>query len=464
MARPKQTKVYSLFKKNNRPNWYVRFRNETTGDFNSTGYSTGTSDRADAEKIAMTWFVKGIDGKPSIKAQTIIDLINQAELTQKDFAMIAEALKNKGGLAAYVVKGSRKEITAKDYFLDFYSNDSKTRKLNDMSISANTSKTRTYHIKAYWLDFLGNKYLSEFTTEDLRNFKMQLLERNELSDIYKSSILKTGLITFRQAFKDGLIDSDITAGIKNIAAKARKKDILTMQQFDALFMSDWKSNKIKVGNYLAARTGMRVGEICGLQKEDLLQINGVNYIWVRHSYSKNEDGLHGTKTGAESKIPITDNKLFEALLHLANTNPYNNGFVFWSDRSDNGKAGGVSTHPITAKQFSVSLKEQLEACGFADSSKKITFHSWRHFHRTYMQVKGNATTLTLSHVTAHSVEMIENLYGEHVTEADIENYIDADKKTFEHSLGDYFNIGAGKETTKLGNAGTKMIECDSKTA
>lgn len=464
MARPKQTKAYSLFKKNNRPNFYVRFRNEATGELNSTPKSTGTSDRAEAEMIAMKWLVNGIENKPTIAGQTIIDLIKKSNLTKKDADSICAELKNQGFLASYILKGTRKETTAKSYFLDFYSLDSKTRKFNDMKISANTSITRTQHIKNYWLDFLENKYLAEFTTDDLRDFKMRLQENQSISEIYKREILKTGLIAFRQAYKDGLIDFDITAGIKSIAAKGKKKDILTMQQAETLFKSEWKDNRIKLGNMLAARTGMRVSEICGLQKEDLMQINGINFIWVRHSYTRKADSLHGTKTGAESKIPITDNGLFKALLYLANTNPYNNGFVFWGDRSDRGKSKGKSTHPIIPARFLLGLKEQLAICGFADSSKKITFHSWRHFHRTYMQTMGNATTLTLSHVTAHSVEMIENLYGEHVTEADIENYIDADKKTFEHSFGDYFNIGAGKETTKLGNAGTKMIECDSKTA
>lgn len=463
MARPKATKAYSLFKKNNRPNFYVRFKNQETGEFNSNGLSTGTSDRAEAEMIAMQWLVNGIDNKPTVEAQSIIDSIKKSKLTKKDADSICAELKKQGLISTYIVKDSRKAVIAADYFLDFYSLDSKTRKLNDMKIAASTSIAQTYTVKNYWIPFLGKKYLAEFTTDDLRDFKMQLQEKENISDITKKGILKTGLTVFRQAYNDNLIDSDITLGIKNISAKGKKKDILTIQQAETLFMSEWKNPKIKLANLLAARTGMRIGEVIGLQKEDLMQIDGVNFIWVRHSYAKNKDGLHGTKTGSESKIPITDNGLFAALLHLANTNPYNNGFVFWADRSDNGKPKGISTHPITRFELLKALKEQLAACGFADSSKNITFHSWRHFHRTYMQAKGKLNVTALSHVTGHSEQMIENLYGDHVTEADVASYIEADKKTFQNTFADYFHLenqieAAGSQENALA-VNQKLIDC-----
>lgn len=354
-------------------------------------------------------------------------------------------------LAAFVIRGTRKEVKAKDYFMELFTAGSAIRKVNDIPIRKKTEVLQKSYIKNYWLDFLAEKYLSEFTTDDLKEFKLKLQIKMEgKSDNYKSGVLGTGLIAFRQAFYDGLIDCDITAGVKNFHSKSKPKGILTEQQAEMLFATEWKSKKVMLGNYLAYRTGFRVGEVCGLQKDDLMQINGKNFIYWRHSYNA-YDGLHGTKTSAESKIPVTDDSLFAALLYLANSNPYNNGYVFWSDKAKN--------HHIAIHSMEEGLKEQLKICGFKDSAENITFHSWRHFHRTYMQVKGNATAATLSHVTAHSVPMIESLYGNHCTETDIQNYIEADKKAFPISFADFVkgNISGGQEQKAIGAPST-LIE------
>lgn len=446
MAIQKARKAYSLFKKNNRPNYYVRFRNEVTGDWNSSGKSTGTSDILKAEKIAMEWLVNCGAEKPTVKTQSVIDIIRKEKLTLKDVQTICGEFQRQGLLKSFVVAKSKKAVKAIDYFKRYYTADSAERLADDRNITKGYAESRSRCVRKYWADFLGDKYLADFTADDLRSYKLKLQENTGISELTKRNIFNTGLVAFRQARIDGLIDDDISGCVKSFRGKSKKKGILTPEQAEAVFTADWENNKIKLGNYLAYRTGFRVGEVIGLQKEDLRFIDGRYYIELRHSYSRT-DGLKGTKTNADSLVPINDEELMKSLLYLAERNPYKNGYVFWGKKAD---------RPICSKQMLQGLKDVLKDLGFADSAEKITFHSWRHFHRTYMQIKGGASCTTLSKVACHSVEMISSLYSNHYTALDEAEYRKADSIVYTRSMAEYF----GLDRNVLANSGDKMKQID----
>jgi integrase len=421
MAIQKTTVQFSLYKKTNRENFYVRFRNPETGDFNTTGHSTGTSDRAQAERIAMEWLINGIPGKESVQTQSLVDQMRKSHLDKTDAETICNELKRMGLIATYVIKGGRKDKKAIDYFNEYYSENSATRRANGKPITHGISLEAQSIFNRYWKPFVKDKLLADLTTEDLKAFKIEL-QKMPLADTTKSSIFSKGLTALRQARYDGFLDEDITDGIRNFSCKAKgKKFFITPEQARALFSSEWKDEKIKLGNYLAYRTGFRVGEVIGLQKDDLRMIEGKYFIQLRHSYS-NYDGLKGTKTNSDELIPINDDYLMKMLLYLAEINPYKNGYIFWNDKN--------SKRPIFAQYMLNGLKEQLRECGFADSSRNMTFHSWRHFHRTYMQTMGKISSRALSKVTGHSVQMIDNLYSNHWTQEDCDEYIRADARIY----------------------------------
>ncbi|CEM60590.1 hypothetical protein DWQ65_03600 [Treponema phagedenis] len=51
---------FTLFKRKNSPYYYVRFKNEKTGKYFTTQYSTKEKTKAEALKVAIDWLINGI--------------------------------------------------------------------------------------------------------------------------------------------------------------------------------------------------------------------------------------------------------------------------------------------------------------------------------------------------------------------------------------------------------------------
>ena len=138
-----------------------------------------------------------------------------------------------------------------------------------------------------------------------------------------------------------------------------------MDTANRLMELEWDNDEAKIANELAMHTGMRAGEIQALTVDDL----GEDEIYVRRSWSK-YDGLKCCKNGEERSVPIPiSHQLYLKLKMLADFNPHDNGFIFYST---------VKDKPMDSKQFNKYLKRALKEVGF-ENSEDICFHSWRHF-------------------------------------------------------------------------------------
>ena len=128
-----------------------------------------------------------------------------------------------------------------------------------------------------------------------------------------------------------------------------------METANKLMELDWDNDEAKIANELAMHTGMRAGEIQALTVDDL----GEDEIFVRRSWSK-YDGLKCCKNGEERSVPIPiSHQLYLKLKMLADFNPHDNGFIFYST---------VPEKPMDSKQFNKYLKRALKEVGFEDSA------------------------------------------------------------------------------------------------
>jgi len=90
-----------------------------------------------------------------------------------------------------------------------------------------------------------------------------------LSAARKNSVILAGTKPIRWAFSKGKIETDPTRGHILFSGYEKEQNILSPNAAVAAFRADWKDEKVKLANMLAAVTGMRQGEILALRMQDI---------------------------------------------------------------------------------------------------------------------------------------------------------------------------------------------------
>jgi len=192
--------------------------------------------------------------------------------------------------------------------------------------------------------------------------------------------------------------------IKENPAKKVKQFVVTNKSYDSFTVEEMKKifdDPNRFGNelaynasLLASMTGMRRGEIFGLQREDIFP----DKICIRHGYSTTE-GLKSTKSGHDREVPITK-KIYVQIISLAP----DSGYVF---SIDNGKSP-VGENIIT-KTLQSRICAALEISEEQRRERGLTFHSWRHFFNTRLVASGIQGAVTRA-VIGHEDEKMTNHY------------------------------------------------------
>jgi integrase len=285
-------------------------------------------------------------------------------------------------------------------------------------------------VKKYWEPFFKGRYLAEISARDLKAFRLHLADPTlKLSELTRNRILTVGVTALRWAARNDIIEADPTVGLIPYAAKPKKRGVLSPEEAAALFRIEWEDERVKTANILAATTGLRVGEVLALRREDITE----RWLWVRHSFSL-KDGLKGTKTGTERRVPLLP-EVRARLLELAENIP-RDGFLF---------AGRDARTPMLANDILRGLHDALVrlslAGGYERASRKekldaleswkarrITFHSWRHYFAARMADRLEARTVMLA--TGHSSESVFRGYADHAREVDFLRVENAAREAF----------------------------------
>jgi integrase len=150
----------------------------------------------------------------------------------------------------------------------------------------------------------------------------------------------------------------------------------------------------KMANFLAACTGMRIGEVLGLRGECVFG----DFIRVQGQYGRS--GYGPTKTRTIRNIPLTA-AIMKGLRRLVEIN--GNGFLFSTD-------GGAK--PISRYYFEKYLARALEGIGIDGEEQKrrnLTPHSWRYFLNTNLRARGVADAKVQS-ITGHKSQQMTDRY------------------------------------------------------
>jgi integrase len=133
----------------------------------------------------------------------------------------------------------------------------------------------------------------------------------------KNTIIQAGTVALKWAYNKELIDKDVTSGITWYSGESKERLILTPELAAALFKVQWKDERSRLGNILAMITGLRAGEIQGLQIQDF----GQDCLYIRHSWNF-QDGLKTTKNNEARIVEVPFPGLMHELIEMAKRNPH----------------------------------------------------------------------------------------------------------------------------------------------
>jgi len=241
----------------------------------------------------------------------------------------------------------------------------------------------------------GQQTLESITFLEIDKFILSLKNRN-FSNKKINHIITTLKNIFSYAKLSNEIEIDPCIGIKPFKVISLEKGILSETELEKLFDKEkkeeiWPETMYYILNYLAAVTGMRLGEILALGPQDIS--NGM--VTVSKSYSS-MDGLKETKNGKSRIIPLESN-LAVTLIDFCN-GKQNDCYIFPNNNREK---------PVDHKSIYKRYYKALEKIGISKAERvqrNISFHSYRHGFNTKLLEAGVAPE-TVRLLTGHSISM-----------------------------------------------------------
>lgn len=262
-------------------------------------------------------------------------------------------------------------------------------------ITAKSSRKESSYIKYkkicenHLLPAFGELKIEALTTNDVTIF----LEKKELAATTKSAIITVLKMICEFAENDGCL---CLVRFKKIKIKSVKKDARTLDTDEQSrlikYLESDLDNPVMLGIYLAAMTGIRIGELCALRGENFDLKNKVLHINSTLQRIQTDDPETKTKvviTDPKSASSKRDIPLPESLVKVLETRlgamPEDAFFL-------TGKAGKF----MEPNNVRYHFKRILSACGV----RNIKFHALRHTFATRC-VETGVDAKTVSEILGH---------------------------------------------------------------
>ena len=306
------------------------------------------------------------------------------------------------------------------------------KRLSRKALSARYTQKARYVTDVFLIPYFGKMRLDRITDEDIDTWLVNFGDRErrhfpgkkasrgghesvvappKLSANYANQVFGTLRLMLKEAVKRHIIPFSPADNVDKLAVEPKQVEILTLEEFREMVnpkpkvlpalplaaqaefdVKGLSMELAKTANFLAACTGMRIGEVLGLRGECVF----ADFIRVQGQYGI--DGYGPTKTRTCRNIPLTP-VIMDGLRRLVEMN--GNGFLFSTD-------GGAK--PITRYWFNKFLEQALAEIGIDAEEKKrrnLSAHSWRYFLNTNLRAVGVADAKVQS-ITGHkTLEMTE---------------------------------------------------------
>jgi integrase len=229
---------------------------------------------------------------------------------------------------------------------------------------------------------LNEKFFNDFkdyllTTQSNKSSKVQLSNNSAVSYFNK---LKAAI---KQAFKDGMVQTDLNAKIEPIKAAETQRNFLTIEELNQLVKTDCQNILLKRAAIFSSLTGLRHSDIQKLTWSELEYIEGNGY-FIKYKQQK---------TKSVEMMPISE-QAFSLLGERQNQ----------TDRVFDGLE-----YSAYHNRF---LHEWIRAAGI---TKDITFHCFRHTFATLQLSKGT-DIYTVSKMLGHKELKTTQVYAKIIDE------------------------------------------------
>ena len=394
--------------------------------------STGERNEDEARDVVREWLRTGVPASPTSSTRpvkeaftiaSVLAAIRAEEMTPSDAERIAEALKARGLLLSYTTPGSRGAELFTDFLIRFWTYDKSPYIAEKLAHGQRMTHEHCEHslgrVRLHWFLTFKGKRLAELTKNDIKAYSVSLADpRLMLAPGTRNRILVAGTTPLRWAYENGLIGSDITAGLVSFSGTSKQRGVLTPEETATLFRLEWEDNRAKVASLVAATTGLRISEIRAIRAEDIDAL----ILHVRHGWT-DRDHLKTPKNGETRRVPLLPTVRAE-LLKLLRESPHG------SRASPSGTQLNADT-PCCYNIIASNLNKALIKLHAGDSpseenwdkaaeywrDRAVSFHSWRHFYAARMADKVEARTLMLA--TGHKTRAVFDHYAEHALESDL---------------------------------------------
>lgn len=258
------------------------------------------------------------------------------------------------------------------------------------------AKTNRQNTDKYLVPAFGHKVLPEISPAMIKVWLRGLPPRFTITPQTANKQLTMLRQILDVAVEERIIPDNPARLVKPLIPKASSRGCFTPEQVKALFSGPWGSPKVELMCRLSSLTGMRLGEVRGLCREQVKK----DHIVLDRSWAKDEK-FKAPKSGRPRIVPIPC-FLAEALLSIDSLGE----LIFSKD----------GERPLDQTSVRYWLRMRMEECGIDWKKESLTFHSFRHFFNTRLLAAGIQGE-TIRAVIGHEDEKMTQLYG-HLSEDD----------------------------------------------
>jgi len=291
------------------------------------------------------------------------------------------------------------------------------------NISAQTKRGYVARLNAHLLPAFGKNKLTSITNNQIGKWIAAAIAAGSGAVVIKQShgVLRQIL---NSAVLDGRLSRNPAIGVPLPRTKAKEKKALTFSKLRGLAneCGDYSSLILFAGT-----TGLRWGEIAGLQCKDISLLNRTASVTKAYSRgAKGEKSLGDTKTHQNRTVPFPKELIPGLTTFIENRSPDSHLFQMPGE-------GVLDYNNFMTRIF----RPAVARTGMTE----VGFHTLRHTTASLLISQGTPITAVAGILGHASTQMTLDVYG-HLYEDDASKYVDR--------LGDFlFNTGTDKERTNL---------------
>jgi len=230
--------------------------------------------------------------------------------------------------------------------------------------------------------------LNESVFEDFKDFlltvKSSRSDKATLAQNSAQAYFNKVKATLKQAYKDGLLQTDLNAKIRPIKAEETRRLYLTLEELNKLVKTPCNNDLLKRAALFSALTGLRHSDIKKMKWSELEFVVGKGYLL----------NFDQQKTKGVEVLPISEQAY--SLL---------------------GEPGEPTAQVFNGLKYSAYQNKHLfQWIGAAGITKEITFHSFRHTYAT-LQLHSGTDIYTVSKMLGHKDLKTTQIYAKIVDEA-----------------------------------------------